>query len=467
MRAQSRLVQAGFAAIAAVLLLTGALNLRSTIGRDSSGNWEIDPAAQSQMDQLTGTWRRTQSDLDARIPAYQDELRAAPDNGPAAARLGHAYVQKARESGDPSYYPKSETLFATAFDRNDQDYSAAAGLGEVALARHDFELALEWGERAKAINPYSSVPYGVIGDALIELGRYDEAIAVIQQMVDIRPDLASFARVSYLRELMGDVPGAVVAMEQAAEAGSTSAENVSWTQAQLGNLAFNAGDPGEARKHYEASIITLDGYVYGLAGLGKVAAAEGDFAAAIQHYKDAIKRMPLPEFVIALGDIYQANEQPDAAAQQYELVQAMIRLYDENGVDTDIELALFLADHGSDPAAAVEKAKAGYAKRPSVKSADVLAWALYKAGAYDEAMDYGNEALRLGTRDAGMFFHAGMIAAALGDNANAVTLLERAFAINPAFSLLHAPLARATLDELKTTESATVYRHEHASAHDS
>ena len=385
MRPQSRYVQAGIAVVAAVLLLTGALNLRSAIGRDSGGDWNVDPAAQSQMDLLAGTAPRVQTDLDAQILALQDNLRANPDDGAAATQLGHAYLQKARETGDPSYYPKAETLFTTALDRNSQDDDAAVGLGAVALARHDFSQALEWGERAKEINPYASAPYGVIGDALIELGRYDEAIAAIQQMVDTRPDLASYARVSYLRELTGDVPGAIAAMQQAAEAGSTRAENVAWTQVQLGNLAFNAGDLAGAKRHYDASILTLDGYVYGLAGLGRVAAAEGDFETAIQNYQAAISRMPLPEFVIALGEVYEASGLPDEAAKQYDLVQAMIQLYAENGVDTDVELALFLADHGSDPEAAVEKARAGFERHPSIKSADVLAWALYKAGEYDEA----------------------------------------------------------------------------------
>jgi tetratricopeptide (TPR) repeat protein len=267
-------------------------------------------------------------------------------------------------------------------------------------------------------------------------------------MTDIRPDLASFARVSYLRELTGDVPGAVQAMGQAAEAGSTRAENVAWTQAQLGNLAFNAGDLAGAKAKYDASLYTVDDYVYGIAGLGRVAAAEGDFATAIQHYRDAIQRMPLPEFVIALGEVYEAAGQPSEAAAQYELVQAMIRLYAENGVDTDVELALFLADHGSDPAAAVEKARAGFEKRPSIKGADVLAWALYQAGNYDEARIYSQQALHLGTRDATMLYHAGMIAAALGDDATATDLLTQALSINPAFSPLYAPLARTTLDGL-------------------
>jgi tetratricopeptide (TPR) repeat protein len=163
MRPQSRVVQGGIALIAAVLLLTGALNLRSAIGRDARGNWEVDPAAPSRIDLLAGVSQRLQGELDQQILAYQEQLRVDSNDGSAAVLLGQAYLQKARETGDPSYYPKADTLFQMAFDLNDQDYSAAAGIGTVALVRHEFDLALEWGERAKAINRYSPDPYGVMG----------------------------------------------------------------------------------------------------------------------------------------------------------------------------------------------------------------------------------------------------------------------------------------------------------------
>jgi len=451
MRHLSRGKQLVIATVAALLLITGALNLRFAIGSDSGGEWEVDPAAPSQIDLLTGAPIRTPNDLDSLIVSYQDELRAHPSNSDAATLLGHAYLQKARETGDPAYYPKAEELFTNAFDRNDQDFGAAIGLGTLALARHDFTDGLMWGERAKALNPYSTAAYGVIGDALIELGRYDEAIVVIQQMVDLRPELASFARVSYIRELTGDVSGAIDAMERAAEAGASRAENVAWTQVQIGNLRFNSGDLEGAEAQYNASLTTLEDYVYGMAGLGKVAAARGEVDSAVDYYTRAIQRMPLPEFVIALGEMYEANGQPGEATKQYELVRAMIQLYSANGVDTDIELALFLADHGSDPASAVEKAREGYSKRPGVKTADVLSWALYRAGEYDDAWTYAQEALRLGTQDATMYFHAGMIAAALGDSATAGAYLTQALTINPWFSPLHVAEAGETLNLIQAS----------------
>jgi tetratricopeptide (TPR) repeat protein len=438
------------AALAAVLLLTGAFNLRSVIGGSDDRRWDVDPQSPSAVDALVDAPARVPDALDDRIVSLQDQLREQPDNNKAATSLGLAYLQKARESGDPSYYPKAEELLINAWEGDNKDYKAATGLGTLALARHDFSQGLEWGEKAKSINAYYAPAHAVMGDALVELGRYDEAVTEIQEMVDLRPDVTSFTRVSYIRELMGDVPGAVDAMERAAQAGAGRAENLAWVQVQLGNLAFNQGDLKEARTQYEASLRTVDGYVYGNAGLAKVAAAEGDFTTAISLYQTAIRTNPLPEFVIALGDAYTAAGQPNTAEDEYALVDAMIQLHTSNGVDTDIELALFLTDHDRELDRALEQARAGYVRRPSIKAADVLAWTLYKSGNYAEAQKYSQEALRLGTKDALMLFHAGMIESALGNAEAATSYLENALAINPHFSIIYAPVAQATLSQLKS-----------------
>jgi tetratricopeptide (TPR) repeat protein len=182
--------------------------------------------------------------------------------------------------------------------------------------------------------------------------------------------------------------------------------------------------------------------------MARVRAAQGDPAAAKELYQRAIARMPLPEFVIGLGELYQAGGDQAGAAQQYELVRAMQQLFKSNGVDTDLELALFDADHGGDPAATVALARAAHARRPSIKAADTLAWALYKAGRPAEARGYADEALRLGTQDALMLFHAGMIAQAQGDHAAARQWLDAALTLNPHFSPLLAAQARQVLASL-------------------
>jgi tetratricopeptide (TPR) repeat protein len=447
------------AAVVAAALMGGALNLRP-IFEGATGAGVIAPAVPSAVDALVGVPERAETALDARIATLQQSLRDGDERtqGIAATQLGQAYLQKARETGDPGYYPKAEALFTQALDADAENAEALVGLGTLALARHQFSDALDWGEQARTRNPYHAPTYGVIADAQIELGKYDEAVQTVQAMVDLRPDLGSYARVSYLRELMGDQAGSLAAMEQAATAGSGYPENVAWVRVQLGNLRFDGGFLMDAAREYDTALAAVPGYAPAVAGKARVAAAQGDLTKAAELYAGAVQTIPLPEFVVAYGDVLEAAGKPDEAAAQFALVDAMQRIYAANGVDTDLELALYTADHGSpeDLPRAVEQAQAAVAARPSVVAWDVLAWTLYRSGELDEAAEASTQALRLGTPNALMHFHAGMIAAARGDDARAITHLETALEINPSFSVRYAPEARATLDRLQVQQEEVI-----------
>jgi tetratricopeptide (TPR) repeat protein len=392
---------------------------------------------------------------------YQQRVKQSPDDVQSYAVLGAAYLQKARDTGDPTFYGKAEAVIGAALKRDPQNVEALIGAGTLANARHQFRDALKLGEQARALNPTIPRVYGVIADAQIELGMYDAAVQTLQTMIDMRPDLSSYSRVSYARELHGDLDGAIEMMQAAVQAGGPATENSAWVRVQLGNLYFSKNDLPAAEQQYQATLAMLPDYVYGLAGMARVRAAQGQTEQAIALYQQAIARMPLPEFVIGLGELQEAAGKTTDAAKQYELVRAMQQLFKANGVDTDLELALFDADHpatepgagGSDPAATAALARAAYERRPSVKGADTLAWALFKAGQVAEARRYADQALRLNTQDALMLYHAGMIAQAQGDATTARDWLGRALALNPHFSPLFAPQAQQTLARLNAAAS--------------
>jgi len=314
----------------------------------------------------------------------------------------------------------------------------------LANARHDFSAGRRWAERARALSPASPTAYGVLGDSLIELGRYQDGFAAVQRMVDLRPDLASYARVSYVLELQGDVPGAADALDAAVRfAGNRS--DAAFATFQLGELRWNEGDLAAAAASYDRAARLDPNFVPPAAGLARVHAAEGDLSRAIAEYEGVIARLPAPQYVTELGDLYTAAGRPADAARQAELLQVEEQLFRANGVNVDLEASLWSADHRVRIEEGLGAARAEYRRRHSVFVADALAWQLHANGRDAEAITYADDALRLGTRNALLHFHRGMIEQALGRWAAARADLQQALAINPHFSLLHAPEAARVL----------------------
>lgn len=420
-------------ALAALLLLGAAVRLAAG----------VDPQEAAQAAELE-RWDLSPAGAAAHMQA---RLRSNPDDIYAYAQLGLALLQQARESGDSAFYLRAGAAFEAALERDPQWLDALVGQGALALALHQFDDALGWAERAQAINPYRADVRGIRVDALVEMGRYAEAVAAAQEMVDLRPDVQSYSRVAYLRELHGDVAGALAAMQDAAQAARPGSEEWLWTTTQIGNLHWGRHELAQAEEAYRAALTMRPDYPYALAGLGRVEAAQGEWDAAAAIYAPLVERLPLPEFAVALGEAYEAAGRSAAAQEQYELARAIFALNAAAGMAVDLEAALVEADHG-DPAAAVAQARAAYAARPTIYAADTLAWTLHRAGQSEQAAAYSAAALRLGTRDARLHYHAGMIALARKDADNARRHLSAAPAINPAFSPLEAPVARAALAAL-------------------
>jgi tetratricopeptide (TPR) repeat protein len=376
------------------------------------------------------------------VVQLQDALRSEPRNVHGLDLLGLAYQQRARETGDPTYYTKSEGVLRRALALAPKDLLATSGLGSLALSRHQFRSALALGRRARALAPATARNYGVIGDALVELGRYKQAFAAFDEMARLKPSLDSYARVSYARELRGDFAGAVSAMKLALTAAIGEPEAAAWTHVQLGKLFWAHGSVGAAAREYRNALLAFPGYPSALDALALAEAARGRLQNAISLARRAVDAIPLPQYVADLGDLLHVAGRPRAAHKQYALIGVIRRLLAANGVKTDLETALFDVDRGIDLLESLALARRAEAERPSIDGDDVLAWALARNGRCTQARAWSRRALRLGTQDALKFFHRAFIEACSGDRVAARTWARRALGLNPSFSLLWAANAR-------------------------
>lgn len=394
-------------------------------------------------------------DAAATASALEARLRADPDDPELLLRLGVAYVNRHRDTADPSFLRRAADALSRSDGLRPHHPETLTALGVLAVARHDFSAALELGQRARSLQPGSPDPLGVLVDALVELGRYDEAAVAAQEMVDLRPSLASLSRVSYLRELSGDVTGAITAMTQAAAAGAGAASDAATVEALLGDLHLGRGDLQAAEAAYRRSLAGVPNFAAGEVGLARVAAARGDYGSAISGLEGVVARLPQPGWVALLGDAYAAAARPEEAARQYALVRSIEALNRSGGMTVDLELARFEADHaadpGADPEAAVALAAAALEARPTVFASDAMAWALHQAGRSAEALRHSEAATRLGTADGVLWYHRAAIESQLGLADRARQHLERALAVSPYLTVRDLPKARALAERLALT----------------
>jgi len=385
--------------------------------------------------------------LTAAISAAQQRLERVPGDYNTWAELGSAYVEQARVTADPSYYPRAEGALQESMTlRPEGNDVALTGLGALANARHDFAGAADFARQAVAINSYSATAHGVLTDALTQLGDYPGATAALQRMLALRPGIASFTRASYDFELHGDIDNARAALEQALE-GAQGLGAESFCLYYLGQLAFTNGDVDEAAKQFAAGLARAPGDPSLVLGQARVDAALGNVDEAVNGFQSAVDARPLPENLIEFGQYLESIGRMEEAQDQFDLVDTVRTLFEANGVADDLGTALFAADHG-DPATALSAAQAEYERRQNIDSSDAMGWALYSAGRYAEAMPYATAATSIGGTNALFVYHRGMIESALGMGDQARASLTLAMETNPNFSPLLADDAEAALAAL-------------------
>jgi tetratricopeptide (TPR) repeat protein len=362
---------------------------------------------------------------DKRIGTLQATVRAAPRRADGWTLLAGAYLQKVRETGDAGFYARAEGAVDRALALRPDDAGALTQRSALELSRHDFKAGLRDALRARALAPTVTQPFGALVDALVELGRYPQAEKALQEMVDRKPNLAAYARVSYFRELHGDLRGALSAMRAAVSAGGAVPEQDAYVRSLLGGLELQHGRVGAAVREYRGALGALPGYAAAEAGLAQADVARGRLGPAIARLQRVVDRLPLPAYVMALGEAQAAAGRRAAAARTFALVRAETTLQQQAGVNADVELALFEADHGS-PRRAVDLGRQARAAAPSVRSADALGWALHRAGRSRAALGWARRALALGSRDPAFLTHAGLIARGAGEPQLAARWLEGA-----------------------------------------
>ena len=381
------------------------------------------------------------------IEALQARLERVPGDYPGWATLGLLYVDRARTTLDPSWYARAQGAFDQSLEvRAEDNGGALTGLAALQAAQHQFDAAEASARAAIAINDFDATAYGVLTDALTELGRYDEAAEALQRMADIDPAYSTLTRISYQRELRGDVEGARAAMEQALD-GAGSGADKGFALYQLGELAWGYdGDAAAAVALWEQGLAADPASLPLKAALARAAGAAGRVDEALTGYEEVTGRVPVQLYLVEHADLLRAQGDEEAAADQLELVETANTLLEAAGSVVDLESALFEADYGS-PDRAVAKAQAAYDVSPgNVFVNDAMAWALHAAGRPEEALPYADAALSLGMRRASFVFHRGAILDALGRTDEARSAMQEALEINADFSIPYAAQAREVLD---------------------
>lgn len=382
------------------------------------------------------------SAIDRQIAQLQARAELQLDDADRWILLGRAFVQKARQSGDPGFYLNADACAALALERKPEYPLATSLRGLVLMSSHRFRAARDLADATLTRDPEDLMALGVLGDALLELGEVEAAEAAVERMMSLKPNLPSYARAAHLRWLRGDVEGAKKAYRLAIDAGlgQKDREPTAWAIGEAATLFANLGDYEGALAGYDRALQIYADYPPALLGRARVLTALGRFDEAARSAKRAFEESATAEAAWVLGDAERAAGRTTAAAEAYARLESAGR-FDPH------TLAAFWATEGKNAEEAVRLIERELEARAGLYSRDVYAWALHRAGRHADAKREIERATRLGTPDALLLYHAGAIAIANGDVDRGLASVERALSLSPRFQPTGAREAAELLRE--------------------
>lgn len=371
------------------------------------------------------------------IITLQDKIRQNPKDSKSKLLLALAYMQEARVTGEhPYYYPAAieliEEVLASKRIDNEMKYEALVAKGTVLLSLHKFSDALSVGKEALAVNANNASVYGILCDANVELGNYEEAVKMADKMVSIRPDLRSYSRVSYLREIHGDMIGAIEAMKMAVSAGYPGLEQTSWTRITLGQLYERNGDLSNAEVQYRLTLEEYPSYPFAVGGLARLEAKKKNYDEAINLYKEAGDIIPEFSFKEELAYLYKnINKNAEADEAVEELIE-MLEEDEEAGHEVGLELAMIHADLTGNSDKALSYVENEYKKRPAnIDVCKTYAYILYKNGDYKKANELLLTASRTKKQEPSLLCLTGLVNCKMGDKNSGVLLIKKSLDMDP------------------------------------
>ena len=384
---------------------------------------------------LTGEWLNTKQAIEGLLKA----IELNPEDYKSKLNLSQAYIQEARITGDHAYYDQAALELLDDVIKNEpKNFDALCCKATVLLSQHHFSEGLVVAQQAQPINPNSAFVYGLLCDANVELGKYSEAVKMCDKMISIRPDARSYARVSYLREIHGDLTGAIVAAKLAVAAGYPGLEQSEWTRMILAHLYENKGQLDSAEIQYKIALAERPDYAFAIAGLGNIAKQKRNYKLAIAAYEKAKNMINEYSFEDELTDLYTLNNETAKAKKSSEQVIAMLSPLadaDESssahGHYADKELA-YAYLKVPDTEKALEHAMIEYERRPdNIDVCETVAWVNYKKGNFAEANKLIDKALKTKCQNPSLLCHAGLIKIKAGQKEIGEELIKKAMQSNP------------------------------------